>query len=141
MEKITKRLGMLLMALLFLVPLASCGSDDDGPSGEEISDYYITCESVSGGGISAMDREHLQSFITNTLTSRDAEWEGFTYNEAKYAFDKVLEELADDDRWLEEIQDTMKKGTLSIVFALKNKAGNKVSTKTMHISSEGCEID
>lgn len=134
MEKITKKLSMLLMALLFLVPLASCGSDDDGPSGEEVDDYYAVCSSVSGGGYTAQQLDNFMSDINSELTSYY--WEGITFNKAKYNFDSLMD--AFEDQYSDGLSSC--KGTLRIVFQLKSqKSGKVLMSETLLVTKDGSE--
>ena len=136
MEKITKKLSMLLMALLFLVPLASCGSDDDGPSGEEVDDYYAVCSSVSGGGYTAQQLDNFMSDINSELTSYY--WEGITFNKAKYNFNSLMDVY--EDIYSDGISSC--KGTLTITFQLKSqKSGKVLQTAKLYVTKDGCERD
>ena len=126
----TNKFFYIVMLFVLLVGTAvsfsSCSSDDDGFVSTTIADYYVEFSVYDRGTLSAAEASQMAADL-NTI---GIEWNGYTLEEAKYAFDKLMNSLVDNDAY-----------AFDATFMASLKAdGRTVYTKKISFSKNGCRV-
>lgn len=122
---------MLMVMLSFGLTSTSCSDDDDEGGNLSVNNYFMECESVTGGGLDNQDLAQLKTQFNADLV--DYYWRNVTQEKAIELFDS---QMLDMKKAFSNGMSSIKEGSLNIVFALKLQESGKIVKRTTLVITE-----